>query len=330
MPISATRLLDHPIIGPDLDPSIGVNIQGPSLIKVPDWVPDRLGAYYLYFADHKGSYIRLAYADCLTGPWRIHGPGCLHLAQSGFPTSPPDVSPEQLAAQEARYRARGATISHDVMAEITTPHIASPDVHVDHANKRIVMYFHGLDGVGIQVSRAALSANGVDFQARPEILGPSYMRIFAHGGMTYSLAMPGVFSRSVDGLGGFTNGPTLFNPNMRHSALLKRDGALFVFWTEVGRAPETILVSRIDITGDWMGWREGPAIEVLRPVHAWEGAAAPLVPSIRSTAYGVVNQLRDPAIYEEDGMVYLLYAVGGEAGIAIARIIADDLPLLKV
>lgn len=320
MPITATRLLDHPIIGPDLDPSIGVNIQGPSLIRVPDWVAHKLGTYYLYFADHKGSYIRLAYADRLTGPWRIHVPGCLHLAQSGFPTSPPVVSPEQLARHEARFRARGAAISHDVLAEITTPHIASPDVHIDHRRQRLVMYFHGLEGVATQVSRAAISTNGIDFQAQPEVLGPSYMRILAHDGMTYALAMPGVISRSADGLGGFVAGPTLFNPNMRHAALLKRDGALYVFWTEVGRAPETILVSRIDLTGDWMGWRDGPAIEILRPEHAWEGADAPLVPSVRSTAYGVVNQLRDPTIYEEDGVVYLLYAVGGEAGIALARV----------
>ena len=44
------RLLDRPIITPDLDPTIGVNIQGPSMIRVPDWIRDRLGAYYLYFA----------------------------------------------------------------------------------------------------------------------------------------------------------------------------------------------------------------------------------------------------------------------------------------
>ena len=320
MPITATRMLNHPIIGPALDPSIGVNIQGPSLIKVPDWVTNKLGAYYLYFADHKGSYIRLAYADRLAGPWRVHVPGCLHLAQSGFLTSPPAVSSDQLAAQEARYRARGATISHDVLAEITNPHIASPDVHVDHEQKRIVMYFHGLDGVGVQVTRAAISTNGIDFLARREILGTSYMRIFAHDGITYALAMPGVFLRSADGLSGFATGPTLFNPNMRHAALLKRDGGLYVFWTEVGRTPETILVSHIDISGDWMGWREEPAVEILRPVHSWEGADAPLIPSIRSTAYGVVNQLRDPAIYEEDGRIYLLYAVGGEAGIALAEV----------
>jgi hypothetical protein len=33
--ISATRLIDRPIIGPELHASIGVNIQGPSLIRRP-------------------------------------------------------------------------------------------------------------------------------------------------------------------------------------------------------------------------------------------------------------------------------------------------------
>ncbi len=46
----------------------------------------------------------------------------------------------------------------------------------------------------------------------------------------------------------------------------------------------------------------------------------PVEPSIRSVAYGRVNQLRDPAINEEDGRVYLLYAVAGEAGIAISEV----------
>lgn len=50
------------------------------------------------------------------------------------------------------------------------------------------------------------------------------------------------------------------------------------------------------------------------------GADAPLEPSVRSVAYGVVNQLRDPAIFEEDGRIYLVYAIGGEAGLGIAEI----------
>jgi len=318
--VRAERLVDAPIIGPDLHPSLGVNIQGPSLIRVPDWVPGRLGRYYLYFADHKGSYIRLAYADALTGPWTVHVPGSLHLAQSLFPTEPLVPTAEELAAFEARYRARGAAISHDVLSEITTPHIASPDVHVDHENRRIVMYYHGLESVGVQVTRAAVSGNGIDFTPLPEVLSKSYLRVFRHGGMVYGMAMPGQFHRSSDGFGGFQDGPLLFNPNMRHAALLVRGDALWVFWTQVGDVPESILLSRIDIAGDWMGWKDEAPVVVLRPERPWEGSEAPLVPSIRSTAYGIVNQLRDPAVYEEDGRVFLLYAVAGESGIGIAEV----------
>jgi hypothetical protein len=320
----AQRLLDRPIITPEQAPSIGVNIQGPSAIRVPQWVPGRLGEYYLYFADHKGRYIRLAYADHVTGPWAVHAPGGLHLERSCFLTEPPSVSPEQLAEHEARLKQSGTRISHDLLSEITTPHIASPDVHVDPTARRIVMYFHGLDGVAVQMTRAAVSENGIDFVARPEVLGRSYMRVFRHGGMTYGLAMPGQFYRSMDGLSDFVPGPTLFNPNMRHAAVMKRGDELLVFWTQVGEAPERILLSRIDLSGDWLNWKESPPVEILRPEQPWEGAGAPLVPSIRSTAYGQVNQLRDPAILEDDGRVYLFYAVAGESGIAVAELLFDE------
>jgi hypothetical protein len=40
--------------------------------------------------------------------------------------------------------------------------------------------------------------------------------------------------------------------------------------------------------------------------------------------YGQVNQLRDPAIFEENGRVYLLYAVAGESGIAIAEVLMGE------
>jgi hypothetical protein len=133
--------------------------------------------------------------------------------------------------------------------------------------------------------------------------------------------MPGMFYRSEDGLGGFEEGPTLFNSNMRHNAVLLRGDRLYVFWTQVGDVPERILLSRIDVSGTWDQWQEtGAAVEVLRPEFDWEGADAPLEPSRRSVAYGMVNQLRDPAIFEEDGRTYLLYAVAGESGIAIAEI----------
>lgn len=318
--VSVTRLLDEPIIGPELHPSLGVNIQGPSLIRTPEWLPNRLGEYYLYFADHKGMYIRLAYADELTGPWQVHAPGSLQIEESYFTPVRPEIPQAELDALVEQRRAAGARVSHDFALELTEPHIASPDVHVDEENRRIVMYFHGLEGPGFQHSRVALSDDGIDFTTLPENIGRSYMRIFEYDGMTYAMSMPGQFYRSADGLTNFEEGPRLFVPNMRHSALIVRDDTLYVFWTRVGDAPEKILLSTIDISGDWSTWRESPEVEVLRPEFEWEGADAPIEPSVRSTAYGQVNQLRDPALYVEGDEVYLLYAVAGESGIALARV----------
>ena len=53
------RLSTNPIIRPHMDAMMGDNINGPSLIRVPDWIDNPLGRYYLYFANHKGRYIRL-------------------------------------------------------------------------------------------------------------------------------------------------------------------------------------------------------------------------------------------------------------------------------
>ena len=110
--VNVTRLAGGPIITPDMDDRMGGNIQGPSLIKVPDWVDNPLGKYYLYFADHRGTYIRMAYADEVTGPWTIHTPGTLKLEDSFFP--PP--------ARPARW--------HRAVVAALYPHIASPDVLV--------------------------------------------------------------------------------------------------------------------------------------------------------------------------------------------------------
>lgn len=322
--IRVERLLDGPIVSPGSHPSIGTNIQGPSLIRVPDWVRAPLGRYYLYFADHRGASIRLAYADSLPGPWTVHPPGALSLAGSGFPTEPP-AAPEGALGRIRAWAAReGHTLEPGWEDELAVCHIASPDAHVDDAARRIVLYFHGLEGFGRQVTRVATSQDGLHFDARPEVLGPSYFRVFRHRGFHYALAMPGVLLRSKDGLSGFEMGPTLFEPAMRHSALWKRGDVLHVFWTRVGDAPERIWLSTLDLTDPWECWREGEPMEVLRPERPWEGADLPVRPSRRGAVHEPVNQLRDPAVFEEDGRVYLLYVVAGERGIALAEVHARE------
>ena len=318
--VTLTRLADAAVITPDIHPSIGVNIQGPTAIRVPDWVQNPLGRYYLYFADHKGLYIRLAFADAVTGPWHIHAPGSLQIDESYFLTEPPQVSATRLNELVAAREARGVKYSHDFVTELTTPHIASPDIHVDEANQQFIMYYHGLADVGQQFSRVATSKDGIHFTAQPQNLGRTYMRAFQHKDMTYIMSMPGQFYRSEDGFTELETGPRLFVPNMRHSALLKRNNTLYVFWTRVGDTPESILLSTIDISGDWNNWQESEPVLLLQPERDWEGANSPNEPSVRSSAYGLVNQLRDPAILVEGDDIYLFYAVGGESGIAIARV----------
>ena len=299
--INITRLGGAPIITPEMDARMGGNIQGPSLIKVPDWVENPLGNYYLYFADHRGTYIRMAYADKVTGPWTVHSPGSLKLEDSFFPTTCPPCSlaPGRTAPLYA--------------------HIASPDVHVREDLNKIVMYYHGR-GEGRQFTRAAVSTDGIHFEGRADELGPHYFRVIEHDNYFYAMSMPGLLHRSIDGLSKFESGPQFFTTDMRHSALLIRDDRLYVFFSQAGEQPERILLSTIDLSDDWRQWAATDPIEVLRPERDYEGADLPNEPSRRGYIDDRVNQLRDPAIYEENGKTYLLYSVAGESGIAIAEI----------
>jgi hypothetical protein len=320
--LTVCRFGENPLISTHAAPNIGANVNGPSLIRVPDWLPNPLGKYYLYFADHKGPDIRLAYADELDGAWKIHDPGTLKLAESHFLTEPAAISPENQARIDAGdFEPNGVEGVPTPIDSATKPHIASPDVHVRHDRREIVMYYHGLEAFRRQMTRVATSKDGIHFEARlPELAGP-YLRAFEHDNQWYAMSMPGIFYRSSDGLSNFGRGPRLFPDTMRHAAVLKRANQLLVFWTNVGDRPEQILLSTIDISGDWSDWVPSDPTRVLSPQEPYEGADQPLVPSVRDAINVSVNQLRDPAVFQEDGRTYLLYAIAGEAGIAGAEIV---------
>ena len=284
------RLGDGPIIRPHMDARMGDNINGPSLIRAPSWLERPLGRYYLYFAHHDGRYIRLAYADELLGPWTTYEPGVLSLERSHF-----------------------------------AGHIASPDVHVDEGRREIRLYYHGSDepsrpGNSNQWTRVALSSNGLTFSARAEQLGAPYFRVFRWDGWYYAFGMPGILYRSRDGLTGFERGPTLFGSDTRHMALKLDGNVLSVFYTRAGDCPERILWSRIELTADWSSWTATEPEVILEPELAYEGGDLPRLPSARGLVSEPACQLRDPAIFQEDGRTYLVYAVAGERGIALAEL----------
>jgi hypothetical protein len=256
------------------------------VLSTPSWIPNPLGKYYLYFAHHQGTHIRLAYADRLEGLWQVYEPGTLQLDQ---------------------------TRCHK--------HIASPDVHLDNERREVLMYFHG-DSVSGQKTFVATSGDGVRFRVRPQALGPSYFRVFRYGDWHYAICKTDpdcLLMRSKNELGPFKPGPHLLT-SVRHTALLVAGDKLAVFCSRIGDAPEGILVTYIHLEGDWMRWQEGAYSRVLEPEMDYEGALLPVVPSRGGMAEGPVCQLRDPCIYCEQDRTYLFYTVAGEQGIAIAEL----------
>jgi len=308
--VVVTRLDTNPIIIPEmLSGKDGENINGPSLIKVPDFISNPLGKYYLYFSHHIGKYIRLAYADNISGPWKVYAPGSMHMKDCDC-TDVLDGPPN---------------------------HVASPDVHIDYVNKQIVMYFHCpvvLDEkeqkqfAQVQVTMRSTSQDGIRFTAEKEKLGDSYFRVFKWGNYYYGIARLGAVYRSADGVSNFEKGGNPFlkiqNPSMfRHSAVIRRDSILYVFYSRIGDMPERILLSTINLIPDWNLWIPSEPVTLLEPAVDYEGVNLLLTKSANGTSKSPVRELRDPAIFEDNGKIYLLYSIAGEQGIAIAELRFD-------
>lgn len=298
--LTVTRLSGQPIISYASSDTLGTKINGPSVIRVPDWIENPLGQYYLYFAHHDGKYIRLAYADSIKGPWTVYEPGTLKLEESP------------------------AFIGH----------IASPDVHLDRETQQIRMYFHGSRETENQKTALAVSKDGIHFTASENVLGSSYFRVFSHNGSYYAIDTHGFLNHSKHHDKGWSIGKkALIAPitlddaygkredvRIRHSAVWVRGDTLFLFYTRKADAPERILMSIVSMTDDWNDWTASQAVEILRPTAAYEGIQFPIEPSKKGGGIKV-QQLRDPAIFEDaDGKTYLFYSIAGEMGLAVAEL----------
>ncbi len=81
------------------------------------------------------------------------------------------------------------------------------------------------------------------------------------------------------------------------------------------------MVSRIEkLEDDWQEWRFTEPQSVLKLEKDYEGVNESVEESRFGSTYDFVHQLRDPAIFEEDGRLYLLYSTAGEWAIAIAEL----------
>ena len=108
---------------------------------------------------------------------------------------------------------------------------------------------------------------------------------------------------------------------MRHVGLLHKGTRLYVFFTAIGDAPEQVLLSTIDLAGDWTTWRASTPVPVLRPETAYECRELSDAPSLAGDVEERVKQVRDPFVFEDEGRTYLFYSICGEQGIAAAELV---------
>jgi hypothetical protein len=321
--VTAARFRENPLVTLASSPSIGDNANGPAIIRVPGWVQKPLGRYYMYFAHHSGRHIRLAYADSIRGPWKVYEPGVLQVEHTAFYRPQPDPVDSPPGAYT---------------------HVASPEIYVDDARKRIVLWTHGVWTEGqrwperrqeavawmrdkgyAQYTQASESRDGLHFESRPAITKQPYLRVFQHDGYFYGMARLGLLLRARDPLDEFVTGgdpwrDTPYKGRVRHVALLPRKDALHIFFSAIGDAPEGILHTTMPLTGDWQTWTVGPISQVLAPEAAYECPNLPNEKSLVGEIDHQAKQLRDPALFSEGGRLFLFYTFCGEQGIAGAEV----------
>lgn len=306
-PCKVLRFKENPIISPYMLGDASENINGPTLVQMPLWAKGRLGKYHLYFSNHEGENIRLAYADNLQGPWTLWKEGVLPLSELPW----------------------------------ATDHVASPDVLIDEEKRQIRLYFHCptapmlksddpeymVRGLEIkQETFVAVSADGLHFTTLPASLGDSYFRVWQWRGMYYALPRQGKpLLRSPDGLQPFSAGKSPFEDDpafahIRHVGILVDGDSLIVCFTRIGDAPESIYLTTIAMRDDGEVWQATPPCLLLSPETGYEGANLPVSPSQFGMSIRFENAVRDPYLYREDGRIYLLYTVVAERGIAIAEL----------
>ena len=175
----------------------------PSVVRLPDWLDaaDRAhpsARYYMYWGNHTGDFIRMKWAASLNGTWTDY-----------------DVN---AGAIKGVFDVGG----NDPMRN-DYDHVSAPDVIIDDANQRFVMYFHGQREASNPAPRVherfvATSGTGLNFNdpvsgngesghgpvevtdltneglTRDVWIGDEYMKVFQKNGRFYGVGKRGAIN----------------------------------------------------------------------------------------------------------------------------------------
>lgn len=184
----------------------GPALMSPEVIRIPDWVPrdkrvDKRANYYMYFGHHTKDYIRLAWASSLDNM----GPTTWIEYERDKP----------IKFIDGKGREKSMIGALDTRMISSWGHTSFPDVHIDHKNKRFIMYVH-TEQNGFHATNVATSAYGANFnpsfaggetpgmgmvmvqgsKTLPVVTGGFYGRIFERDGRLYSMGQQGTLSRA--------------------------------------------------------------------------------------------------------------------------------------
>jgi len=302
----------HQVIWDNLpETSLLNNMNGPSVIRIPQFIKDDIGLdykYQMFFAHHQGKSIRYAYSNFPVSGWTWLD-SIVNLNNTLYTKS--SVLNECLKLEDT----------------YCDGHIASPDVHVDATALR--MYYHG-DMNGKQYSFFTTSVDGFDFHKRDKMkkpLGNFYFRVFDYKDKRYAIAKENNDGGILYELDWETEEYIpVFNllPNMRHCSVLIKNDLLYIFYTNIGDIIEHIRVATLELSDNVDNWTIINDIALLYPEKDWEGVDSPMCISQPGAIYGLVKQLRDPYIFEDtDGRLYLYYAAGGENSIGCVELLLN-------
>ena len=246
----------HPLDSGGIDPIIDASVEGaggntnyPSMIRVPDWIPvsERPhpdAQYYLYYSSHSGSYIRMAWAEFLTGEWTVWNPSFGSGVDRAWGTG------NNNGTQTPGHGVLDMNLGGDRIIDLGNTeiegHLASPDVFVDHVNQRIVMITHGFhrtpgwpggaQGRGhnsfVATSKYGLNFNTTEDGGEPGegmrdlVVARPYARILQIDGEKHGQQ---VVQTMIFGLGGAINLAPLFTNVGEHATFANADdpGGLF-------------------------------------------------------------------------------------------------------
>lgn len=335
----------------------GHNINSPMVIALPKWLAkkDRVSPkakYYMYFAHHAGTYIRMAWAERIEGPWTLHNVGQnVDLDKKGVLS--------MYSKTEDGY-CDTMRISNRV---ITTGHIASPFVVLDNENKKFILYFHGgrtcIDDsqkrLSPQRTFVATSNDGLDFAQdpfQPAVLGQSYFLPFEHKGRWYAFSNTGDFHIAPTEGSLWVAPDDMFpgdylwesgrcildelfekhskkhnivvDPIMmpRHVGIRIEGDKMYLLCSAKSDSPERLYFTTFDISNDDSNKWSATDLEIVMTAKTdWEGGNLEPQLSENGKANTMLNDVRDPFIFEDtDGKLYLFYVGGGERAIGVASI----------